>query len=202
MPKTFNNLWPQIIDWENLYASYLRATRGRKYQASALRLREGLEECLIDIQNHLIWGTWKPGPYRRFIVHEPKERQVQAPPLRDRIVHHALVRVIEPLFERKFIYDSYACRPGKGIHGASERVQQFLRRAQARWGRVYVLKADISQFFPSVDAAALSGIIARTVRDPKALNLCKQIIWHGGCDGRGVPVGALTSQLFANVYLD
>lgn len=202
MPKTYNHIFDRICDWDNLCVSFKKASKSRRYSGDVLRFRQNLEENLINIQNHLLWATWEPGPYKYFTVYEPKERMIMAPPFRDRIVHHALINIIEPLFERKFIFDSYACRSGKGIHRSACRVRQFLRRAKSRWGCAFVLKADISKYFPSIDSSVLGGIIKKTVRDTKTLSLCEKIVFHGAENGKGVPVGALTSQLFANAYLD
>ncbi len=145
-----------------------------------------------------------PGKYRQFYVYDPKKRLISAPPFEDRIVHHALVNVVEPLFERRFIYDSYACRKEKGVHKAVLRLQSFLRRAKRHSNRVFVLKADISKYFPSIDHNVLISILKRTIGDRRAMWLCERIIKHKcvNSEGKGIPVGALTSQLFANVYLD
>jgi retron-type reverse transcriptase len=201
LPKTYANLWPEIIDWSNLLKSYHEARRGKRYSPEALDFGDRLEENLINIQNHLIWKTWQPGAWREFWVNDPKLRLIQAPPFADRVVHHALVDVIEPHFEGKMIYDSYACRRGKGTHRAVARVQHQLKAAHRNWGRVYVLQADISKYFPSINHDVLLSVLARTIRDQDVLWLCGQIIRNCGYDERGIPVGALTSQLFANVYL-
>ncbi len=202
MSRSHADLWDQIIDWSNLLESYHEARKGKRYKSEVLRFEEHLEENLTDIHNHLLWGTWSPGPWREFWVTDPKPRLIHAPPFPDRVVHHALVDVVEPLFEQKMIKDSYACRPGKGTHGAVSRLQNMLRRARRQWGEVYVLKADISKYFPSINHDRLLQILARTIRDRDALWLCEQVIRGGGFESRGIPVGALTSQLFANVYLD
>jgi retron-type reverse transcriptase len=139
MPKTYNNLWEQVVIFENLYEAYLEARKGKRYRDEVLLFGSNLEENLINLQNHLLWKSWRPGRFYSFYVHDPKKRLIQAPPFQDRVVHHALVRVIEPFFERKFIYDSYACRKGKGTHAAVQRLQSFLRRARRNWDRVYVL---------------------------------------------------------------
>lgn len=204
MPKTYNNLWERVIDYENLHKAFLKARKGKRFQIDVLRFSERLEENLINIQNHLLWESWRPGKYRSFITHEPKKRFIQAPPFKDRVVHHALVQIIEPLFEKKFIYHSYACRKGKGTHEAVIKTQEYLRVAAAKWGSeaAYVLKADVSKYFPSIDHRILFDILARTIRDKSVLRLCWIIIKAGGSGHTGIPVGALTSQLFANVYLD
>ena len=201
VPKTFGNLWPAITCWDNLYLGYRQAAQRKRYSDAALEFRGRLEENLFDIQNHLIWGTWRPGAYKKFTVFEPKERQIMAPPFKDRVVHHALLNITEPLFERKMIEHSYACRVGKGSHRAALQVQKYLRTAKGRWGgKMYVLKADISKYFPSVLADQAKRMFARTIRDKKAINLHGMIMDHGATAGVGMPVGALTSQLEANVY--
>lgn len=203
MPKTYNNLWQHVVCWDNLHAAYRQASKKKRYSDAHLAFRDSLEENIFNIQNRLLWGTWKPGPYREFIVYEPKKRMIMAPPFPDRVVHHALVNVVEPLFEKKFIHHSFACRKGKGSHNAALQVQQYLRRAKAIWGdNVYFLKADISKYFPSVQPVALKWAIARTLRDKQVLDLCEMIIDHGARCGVGMPVGALTSQLWSNIYPD
>lgn len=202
MPKTYINLWTKIISWENIYNAYLEARKGKRYRDEVLKFTNNLEENLINIQNHLYWKTWRPGKWREFIVYEPKARFIQAPQFKDRVVHHALVRNIEPLYEKKFIYDSHACRVGKGTHLAVLRTQKYLKKAYSKWGKIYVLKADIKKYFPSVRHDILTGILKRTIRDKNVLWLCKTIIKKCGNGKRGIPVGALTSQLFANIYLD
>jgi hypothetical protein len=202
MPKTYNNLFCDVIDWENLYQAFLAARKGKRYAWPTLSFAANLEENLVNIQNHLIWESWRPGRWHEFVVHEPKRRLIQAPPFADRVVHHALVNVIGPLFENKFVFDSYACRQGRGFHMASDRVQHFLRTQTRQHGRVYVIKADIAKYFQSVRHDALMTLISRTICDPQVLHLCRRIIYQSGMDGHGIPVGALTSQLFANIYLD
>lgn len=202
MPTTANGLAAQVYDWENLVAAYQHARRGKRYKQDVLRFSQHWEEELIDIQNRLIWRTWEPSPFTVFPVFEPKHRIIEAPPFPDRVVHHALHRVVEPYFERRFIHDSFACRRGGGIHAAVRRLQRHLRAAQRRWGRVYVLQADIRRYFPSIRHDRLKRQIARTISDPWVNDLWGRIIDATGEDGVGQPIGALTSQLAANVYLD
>lgn len=198
MPKTYNNLWGEVIDWENLHRSFLRARQGKRYAGGVLRFQSKLEENLTQIQNQLMWYQWRPGRWHEFVIKEPKVRLIQAPPFTDRVVHHALVDVVSPLFEKKFIADSYACRFGKGFHAASGRLQQFVRKTPGG----YVLKADIASYFPSIHHDTLMDILARTIRDTDVLWLCCMIIKRSGLDDQGIPIGALTSQMFANIYLD
>ena len=202
MPRTTGKLWPEITCFDNIYAAWRRARLGKRYTPEVLLFAERLEENLCDIQGRLLHHTWQPLPWRQFTLQSPKIRLVQAPAFPDRVVHHALVRVVEPLFERRFIHDSYACRKGRGTHAASARLTSFLRSASGKWDRVYVLKADISKYFPHIRHDALLRKIARTVGDKEALWLCERIITKNGYETCGLPIGALTSQLFANVYLD
>ncbi len=198
-PTSFGDLWGRVISFENLFAAFVEARRRKRYVSDVLRYEANLEERLIELQNRLLWREWRPGAWRCFEVYEPKKRIIHAPPFCDRVVHHALVRVMEPLFERRFIADSFACRRGKGNHAAQERVVEFLRRNPRP---THVLQTDISSCFPSVNHEVLLDTIKRTIRDPDVLWLSRSIVTDGGFDGTGLPIGALTSQLFANVYLD
>lgn len=202
MPRTASGLWPAVVEWDNLIEAYRKARKGKRYKPDVLRFAQRWDEELIDLHNRLVWDMWQPSPFVRFPVFEPKHRIIEAPPFRDRVVHQALHQVVEPHFERRFITDSFACRTGRGTHAACARLQHHLRRAQARWGRVYVLQADIRRYFPSVRHDALKHQIRRTISDREALALWDRIIDAQGVDGVGLPIGALTSQLAANVYLD
>lgn len=199
MPITYNVLYPQIYDFKNLYRAYLKARQGKRYRNEILTFTANLEENLIILQNELVWKSYKPSRFREFYVYDPKKRLISAPAFRDRVVHHALCNVIEPIFDKKFIYDSYACRADKGTHAAAIRTQKFMRKLKRLSGDFYVLKADISQYFPSINHDILESIIRRTIS-------CKDTLWFIDTiidqTEQGLPIGALTSQLFANVYLD
>ncbi|MDR1620831.1 MAG: hypothetical protein LBS00_00485, partial [Synergistaceae bacterium] len=162
--------------------------------AEVLRFSENLEENLIVLQNELIWRTWTPRPYRRFIVSEPKTREIAAPDYRDRVIHHALVRIIEPLFDRKMIDTSFACRVGKGTHAGVQKASEFIRESRAKFGSFYILKGDVPKYFYSVDHAVLKRIIRRTIRCRPTLWLLDKIIDNGTEGDVGLPIGALTSQ--------
>lgn len=201
MPKTYNGLFEKICTFENLYNAYLKARRCRRYRDEVLKFSRNVEEELLILQEELKAGTYRTGWYRRFTIIVPKKREIFALPFRDRVVHHALCTIIEPLFERKFIFDSYGCRTGKGQHSGSARLVAFLRRAQRVWDKVYCLKADVSKFFPSVDHEVLKALIRRTIRCKRTLQLIDEII-DSTPEPKGMPIGNLTSQLFANVYLN
>lgn len=179
----------------NLYNAYLKARKHKRYRSEVLKFSYALEENLIQIQNELIWRTYTVGPYRPFIVYEPKKRQIVALPFKDRVVQHAVNNVIEPIFDKRMIYDSYACRKGKGTHRAARRLAFFLGKQNIH----YFLKADIASYFASINHSILKDLIREQIEDTEMLWLIDTIINHS--NGPGLPIGNLTSQLFANVYL-
>ena len=213
--KTYKHLYPKICDFENLRQAFKNAARGKRRRPDVAGFEYHLEANLLALQEELLSQTYLPGSYYNFSIHDPKPRLISAAPFRDRVVHHALCQVIEPLFERRFINDSYACRLGKGTHAALDRAQEFTRRYP------YVLKCDIEHFFPIMDHAILFSQFQRVLTDKSTLWLCRQILDSGagihrqdhppcffpGDDlfaalrPRGLPIGNLTSQFWANVYL-
>lgn len=203
--KTYGGLFERVYDFEALHAAYRRARSGKRDQAEVQKFEQDLEGNLIQLQNELIWGTYQTGRYRTFIVNEPKERVVSALPFRDRVVQHALVAVIEPIWEARFISDNYACRPGRGTHRGADRAEAMLRKVKREHGKVYVLKGDVARYFPSIDHEILKGLFARRIRCRRTLALLGDIIDSANqvSDrfGVGVPIGNLVSQLAANVYL-
>lgn len=214
--KTYKNLYPQIIAFDNLYLAFKRAARGKRKRVDVARFELDLEDNLFTLQEELETLTYTPGAYRNFQILDPKPRLISAAPFRDRVVHHALCQVIEPIYEARFIQDTYACRRGKGTHATIRRAQQVARRYP------YVLQCDLREFFPSIDHAILQERFARLIRDRRVLWLIEQILISGaavhqeshqpfffpGDDllaatrRRGLPIGNLTSQFWANVYLD
>ncbi len=214
--KTYRNLYPQVYDFENLYLAYRRARKGKRGKAEVAAFERSYEEELFILQNELLRRTYTPGEYRSFYIHEPKRRLISAAPFRDRVVHHALCQVIEPIWERRFIFDSYANRLGKGTHRALDRAVQYARRYR------YFLQCDLRQFFPSIDHAILKAELERLIADEDVLWLCEvilhsgagvlseeyEMVWFPGDNllaaarPRGLPIGNLTSQFWANVYLN
>lgn len=201
--KTYNNLYEAICDFDNIHLAYLKARRNKRYRVDVLQFSCNLEHNLNNIQSELLSRQYKTGTYRMFYVYEPKKRMILSLPFKDRVVQHAICNVIEPIFDKRFIYDSYACRADKGIHKGSSRLTQFLRRARNKWDRVYCLKCDIKQYFPSINHNILSDILGRTITCRDTLTLLDGIIRsHNALEGESIPIGNLTSQLFANVYLN
>jgi retron-type reverse transcriptase len=209
-------MYAQLCDWDNLLEAYRRACKGKRGQSPAAIFEYRLEDNLLQLQHELLTHTYTPGAYHSFYIHEPKRRLISAAPFRDRVVHHALCQMIEPIFERSFIADSYANRRDKGTHRALDRCQEFARRFR------YVLPCDVRQFFPSIDHTILRATLARQITDGEVLWLIDQILASGvgvlseeyamvyfpGDDlfavhrPRGLPIGNLTSQFWANCYLN
>jgi hypothetical protein len=209
-------MYENLCGWDNLYLAYRLAAKGKRGRAAAAAFEHRLEDNLFALQSELRDKTYRPGAYHSFYIHEPKRRLISAAPFRDRVVHHALCNVIEPLFERSFIFDSYANRVGKGTHRALDRCQQFMRRYS------YVMQCDIRQFFPSIDHALLRATLAKKVRDVNVMELSDRIlasgagvlsqdyemVWFAGDDllaylrPRGLPIGNLTSQFWANCFMN
>lgn len=204
--KTHNGLFEQIITFDALYRAYRRARKGKRKSWPCLHFERDLEGNLIQLQNELIWGQYRTGGYRSFQVAEPKVRTITAlTEFRDRVVQHALMELLEPLWERSFIAHSYACRAGKGAHAGADYAQAMMRACLRRHGSLYALKADVRKYFPSVEHGALKRLIRRKISDKRILQLLDNIIdsySEPNTPGRGIPIGNLTSQLMANIYLD
>lgn len=188
-----------MCSFESLLRAYTRARRANPKSHDTLAFGWQLEKNLFKLRDELMSGSYKHGAYREFVVADTKKRNIKAASFRDRVVHHALCAVLEPVFERQFIGDSYACRVGKGTHAALRRLEVWLRRGNDS----YVLSCDISKYFASIDHARLMEIIASRVSDTRIVRLCWLVVASAeDSPGRGIPIGNLTSQLFANVYLD
>jgi retron-type reverse transcriptase len=212
--KTYKNLFDSICSFENLYLAARKAQKGKRFKNNVAQFNMNLEKEILRLQRQLQQQTYQPEAYESFYIYEPKKRLISKAPYHDRVVHHALCNVIEPIFENSFIFDSYANQKGKGTHRAVLRFQQYLRRYR------YVLKCDIKKYFPSIDHEILKGIIRKKIADQKTLWLIDAIIdnsnpqepvldYFPGDDlltpaerRRGLPIGNLTSQFFANVYLN
>lgn len=211
-----NDLYARICSFENIEHAYRKARKGKRGKEAVAKFEYHLEEELLSLRNELLLGIWRPGRYHNFNIHHPKRRLISAAPFRDRVVHHALCNIIGPLWERRFIFDSYANRVGKGTHCAILRCQKFARRFQ------YVLQCDIEQFFPSVDHQILEELFRKVIDNKATLDLMYRILasganvhthsyrmhWFPNDDlwaahrPRGLPIGNLTSQFWANVYLN
>jgi len=202
MPKTAKNLWPQIATFATLAKAFTKVREGKRFDADTMHFYARLEENLFDLEAALQARTWTPSPFREFMVYVPKTRRIQAPAFGDRVVHQAVMFYCAPIFERRFISTSYANRKGYGTHLASYRLREFMRAASVKWGKPYIIKADISKYFPSISHARLMGRLRRLFADPGVLWFFDTLIHQSGFEERGLPIGSLTSQWLANLYLD
>jgi RNA-directed DNA polymerase len=191
---THKNLFEKAIDFRNLLVAYKKACSGKKDRYCVASFNFYADINLVLLKQSILLGTYIPGNYKEFYVYDPKLRLISAPPFIDRIVHHAICNVIEPIFDASFIYDCYACRKGKGTHAAITRLRAFLRKSNTS----YALKCDISKYFASVDKDVLFSLIKGKIADKRLLALLYSII---NSYPKGMPIGNLTSQLFANIYL-
>jgi RNA-directed DNA polymerase len=211
--KRLGGIWPKLVSFENLLLAYRKARRGKRSRPGVAEYGLNLERQLIALQRVLENGEYQPGAYRLFTIYDRKPRVIAAAPFRDRVVHHA-VNLIEARLDRTFIADSYACRRGKGVHAAVDRYQAWAQTYR------YVLKMDVQQYFPSIDHELLKWKLRGRIKDQRVLELLNRIIdgsprnageprYFPGDDlltplerRTGIPIGNLTSQFFANLYLD
>lgn len=220
MPK-ITDIYERICSWENLLAAYYSAAKGKWDRREVAAFSARLEENLIEIQNELIWRTYEVGRYREFYIYEPKKRLIMALSFRDRVVQWAVYRQLNPLLDRQFYEHSYGCRVGKGRVKAADQLQKWVDLAGRKPVRWYFLKVDIAKYFYRVSHEVLMRILRDKVDDEGLLWLMDTII---NCEhtafglpsgfspdevspgerlfDRGMPIGNLTSQLLANLYLD
>jgi retron-type reverse transcriptase len=212
--KRIDGIWASVTSFENLLQAYRKARRGKRSKRGVSEFGLNLERELLALQRALRQGTYQPGEYRLFTIYERKPRVIAAAPFCDRVVHHAVMQAIELTLDHTFISDSYACRKGKGVHAAVDRYQAWAQTYR------YVLKMDVRQYFPSIDHGLLKEKLRRRIKDVRLLDLLDCIIesspqstaephYFSGdtlltpLDRRtGIPIGNLTSQFFANLYLD
>jgi RNA-directed DNA polymerase len=214
MRRPADDLFDGIARFDALVRAARHAVRGKRRKPSGAAFMANLENECLRLERELRAGTWRPGGYVTIRVRDPKPRMVSAAPFRDRVLHHALCAVVAPIIERSFIADSFANRTGKGTHRAVARYERFRDRF------AHVLRSDIWRYFPAIDHAVLKHDLCRWIACPRTRWLCDRIIdgsnpqepvlLHFSGDDllaplerrRGLPIGNLTSQLFANLYLD
>lgn len=189
-----------IISRETLYAAAHAAARGKRYKESVAGFNFNLEAEIDLLNRDLSAKSYRPGRYSVFKIFDPKERVISAAPFRDRVVHHAVHDYIELMIDKTFIFDSYACRQGKGTHKAINRAQKFTR------ANTYCLHGDVRKYFPSINHGVLKRLLRERIEDNELLWLLDEIIDSANqintVQGTGIPIGNLTSQFFANLYLN
>lgn len=212
--KTYKNLYSKIISFENLIFALKNARKHKTKKDYIIKFEKNFFQNLMGLCRELKFQTYNPKPLETFVLRDPKTRRISKSDFRDRVVHHALYNFLEPIFDRIFIYDSYANRKGKGNLRAIKRLCDFMKKV-SRNGKIngwfsknqvkgYCLKADIKHYFQEVNHKILLGIISKKIKDEKVMWLVNKIIknYISEKQGKGMPLGNLTSQFFANIYLN
>ena len=197
--RSYGGIWRRIVSMENLQAAWRRVKRGHAGSAAVAAYGARIDENLRRLQTALTEGRYAPGAYRQFQVYDPKPRTISCAPVEDRVVHHALCGVIIPLLERRFVPVSFACREGYGAHAACALARRYAGRA------AYFCKMDVRRYFDSISHERLLGVLLPMFRERATKGLIEAIVRHpvpGQQEGRGLPIGNLTSQWFANAFLD
>lgn len=213
--KTYRHLWEHLCSFQNLQAAHEKASRHKTNYPAVRVFAEHRDYHLALLRHELRTKTYRPRPLKKFVLRDPKTRVICKSDFRDRVIHHALVNILQPVFEPRFIYDSYASRQGKGTLAAIKRYETFQRKLTRNGMLVknarnnndvvgYALKCDIRHYFDTVDHDILLRIISRRVTDEDVLWLVRTILDHHHSDtpGKGMPLGNWTSQFFANIYLN
>jgi len=205
--KTYENLYPEITSKENLHLAYKKARKRKTKKEYVQEFRKDLKKNLSLLRIELLLHSYKPKPLETFIIRDPKTRKINKSDFKDRIVHHAIIRIIEPIFDKRFIYDTYACRLRKGTLAAIERFEEFKRRLLTHYSedKIYIFKADIQKYFENIDHHILLELIGKKIADREAIWLIKRILGGESLfspQAKGIPIGNLTSQFFANLYLN
>ncbi|MFO0390240.1 MAG: reverse transcriptase domain-containing protein [Planctomycetota bacterium] len=194
--KRAAGLYGAIAEHDNLLAAYHAARSGKQDRPAVLAFTQDLDRQIELLRRELLAEDVQLRGHRFFTIHDPKPRRIAAPAFRDRVLHHAIVQVIEADLDRVAVFDSYACRSGKGLYRATARTQAFCRRYS------HYLQLDVRKYFDSIDHDVLRGLLVRRFKDQPLLRLLSQIISsYWTVPGKGLPIGALTSQHFANFYL-
>jgi RNA-directed DNA polymerase len=212
--NTSKNLFTSITAFDNVLSAARKAAKGKHENPSVLRFYSHFEENLWEIIAELRGKSLQPGSYKSFSIYKPKPRMISAAPFRDRVVHHALINIVGPILERSFVFDTFANRTGKGTHKAIERYQYYLKKYP------FALKCDIRKYFPSIDHEVLKLLIRKKIACADTLWLIDTIIDNSNEQAgyvhyfpgdtlftpherrKGLPIGNLTSQWFANYYLN
>lgn len=214
-------MWAEICTFENLHKAYLHARKNKRYREEILRFSSNLEENLFALRDKLINRSFEVGNYHEFYVHDPKKRLIMALPFEDRIVQWAVYQVINPVYSSGYISDSFACIQGRGTQQAIQRLHSWLKEVNRKPDKWYYFKLDISKYYYRIDHAVLIGILGKKIKDQNLMWLLESIInckdrSFGLPPGRnadeiapenrlpdkGMPIGNLTSQMFANIYMD
>ena len=206
------SIFHDITSLSNLLRAWKEFKRGKASKIDIVEFEFHLEDNLFALHHELVEKNYKPEPYHAFFVYDPKRRHIHKASMRDRVLHQAIFRVLYPIFNKHFIFDSFSSRIGKGTHAGSKRLFAALRKASKNWRHsVFALKCDVRKFFDSIDHGILRALIERKIQDPETLRLLEQVIGSFKMcitsrrpfqSDTGLPLGNVTSQFFANIYLN
>lgn len=206
------NAYSELCSYDNFLLAFNRARKGKSSKPYVIEFQKDLKNNLLQLRSDLLFHSYRPESLKTFVIRDPKARVISKSSFRDRIVHHALCNIIQPIFEKRFIHDSYANQKGKGTLAAIDRFEHFKMKVSRNLSRLkddrgvkgYILKADVRKFFDTVGHNVLLKIISKTIKDRKIMWLIELILSNhsSGENNKGMPLGNLTSQFFANVYLN
>ena len=197
-----DNLYFLLCSYDNLLLAYKKARKHKTIRPEVLDFEKDLENNLLALRTELLFHIYRPQPLTSFIIRDPKTRKINKSAFRDRVVHHALCNIIEPFFEKQFIFDSYANRKGKGTLKAIQRFESFSNKISRNHTiSAYAFKADIKHYFEDVNHPILINLIKRRIKDQRIIWLIEIILGNYSNQDRSMPLGNLTSQFFANIYL-
>lgn len=211
--KTYNKLYEKLCSKENLISAFKKARKGKSSKNYVIHFESNLDKNINVLQKQLKLKTYYPSKLKKFVIRDPKTRTIHSSIFRDRIVHHAIINIINPIYEERFIYDSFASRKNKGTHLAVKRFEYFINKVSSNGRKIkkpfnnnsitgYVLKADIKHFFDTIDHKILINILRKKIKDEDLIDLIKIVLDNFEDRGKGVPLGNYTSQFLANVYLN
>jgi len=207
--RIYNKLFDKIIEPENLFSAWDEFKKGKGKKLDVLRFEKNLEQNIFQLHRDLRDKTYRHGSYTSFYINDPKLRHIHKATVRDRVLHHAVLKVLNPIFEPVYIHNSFSCRINKGNHKGVETLGHLLRQASKNNTKTcFVLKCDVRKFFDSIDHDILIELIQRKTKDKNTINLLEEILTSFAGEQptlfkrKGVPIGNLTSQLFANVYMN
>lgn len=205
MKMQLRHTFEDIVSVENLLEAWKEFARGKRGKRDVEEFSFRLMDNILSLHSDLVNGTYRHGGYRAFKIADPKPRDIHKASVRDRLLHHALYRVLCPFFDRTFITDSFSCRSEKGTHKALDRFRAFFYKVSRNNTRTcWVLKCDVRKFFASIDQNVLMSILREYIPDEKILGLLEEIVssFSSTEPGKGLPLGNLTSQLLVNIYMN
>ena len=207
--KLIDNLFPKIISLENLFLAWEEFKKGKQHKADVGHFEFQLEHNIFKLHHQLADKTYQHGHYSDFYIRDPKVRHIHKALVKDRILHHAVFRILNPVFDKAFIPNSFSCRLGKGAHKGVKAVERMIRKESENYTKqCFVLKCDVKKFFASVNHQILTDILRKKIKDKDLIWLLNEIVGSFSpedidfIEKRGLPIGNLTSQLFANIYLN